>query len=135
MADAFYRPQTKVEWTSNQAFTQFKLWRKEVERILNGPLAEKTDAVKINHIYIWAGAHAETLVEARISEDGDTNVRNPTALLDLLASCLTYSTFFREAQEDFYDVKQKVGENTTTSSPESWIYTDRLNFQETQTSW
>ena len=31
-------------------------WRKEVEKIINGPLASRSDKVKINHVYIWAGA-------------------------------------------------------------------------------
>ena len=102
-----------VDWTSNQAYPHFKLWRKEVKRILNGPLADKEAAVKLNHIYIWAGAHAETLVKARVDEDPDVNLDTPTALLDLHGKCLTHSTFLREAREDFYNMKQKAGENTT----------------------
>ena len=109
-----YRPQTTVDWTSSDAYSQFKLWRKEVERIIGGPLVSRSDKVKINHIFIWAGAHAETLIEARQNEDPDLRIETPTALLDQLASCLTHTTFFREAREEFYNVRQKAGENITT---------------------
>ena len=114
MAEGYYVPQTKVDWTSNDASSQFKLWRKEVERIINGPLASRSDRVKLNHVYIWAGAHAESLIEARLNENPELNITAPTALLDQLAACLTHATFFREQREEFYNVRQKVGENTTT---------------------
>lgn len=114
MAENVYIPHTKIDWTANNVFAQFKLWRKEVERIIGGPLAEKTDEVKINHIYIWAGAHAETLIEARQNEDPTVKIKKPKQLLDELALCLTHSTFFREIREQFYVVKQKPNENTTT---------------------
>ena len=52
MAEGHYMPQTKVDWTSNNASSQFKLWHKEVERIIGGPLAARADRVKLNHIYI-----------------------------------------------------------------------------------
>lgn len=109
-----YIPQTKVEWTSKGAFSQFKLWRKEVERIVNGPLAGKSNQIKINHIYIWADAHAESLIEARCNEDPTLIIITPKQLLGQLAVCLTYSTFFREVREDFYNVHQDPDENTTT---------------------
>ncbi len=78
MAEGVYQSQTKVDWT---AFQQFKLWRKEVERIINGPLEGKSDEVKMNHIYIWAGAHAEQLIKARTSEDEILEIKDPKALL------------------------------------------------------
>ena len=81
-AESHYMPQTKVEWTSNNAFSQFKLWRKEVEWIIGGPLASRSDRVKLNHIYIWAGAHAESLIEARLHDDPELRITTPTALLD-----------------------------------------------------
>ena len=114
MNDQRYRPMTTVDWASNQAFAQFRLWRKEVERILNGPMNGEDDEVKLNTVYIWAGAHAETLVEASQAEEPDLKIDNTKQLLDCLASCLTHSTFFREAREDFYNAKQKAEENTTT---------------------
>ena len=46
MAEGHYMPQTKVDWTSNNASSQFKLWRKEVERIIGGPLAARSNRVK-----------------------------------------------------------------------------------------
>ena len=109
-----YKPQTRVDWTSNEAFPQFKLWRKEVDRILGGPLAAKNDAIKMNHVYIWAGAKAEQLIEARINENPDLNINTAEKLLDELSACLTHETSFREAREDFYNIKQKLSENTTT---------------------
>ena len=115
MAEGYhYTPQTKVDWTSNNVFSQFKLWRKEVERILDGPLASRSVKVKINHVYIWAGAHAESLIEARTSEDPDIRITSPTMLLNQLAACITHPTFFREQREEFYNARQKPGENTTT---------------------
>jgi hypothetical protein len=47
MAEGNYIRQTKVDWTSSNASSQFKLWRKEVN---------------LNHLYIWAAAHAESLI-------------------------------------------------------------------------
>ena len=114
MAESVYVPQTKVDWTSNNASSQFKLWRKEVERIIDGALASRSDRVKINHIYIWAGAHAESLIEAKQNEDPTLRITAPTVLLDQLAACLTHSTFFREKREEFYNVRQKAHENTTS---------------------
>ena len=112
-ANLQYKPQTKVEWGSNQAYPQFRMWRKEVERIINGPMFNDPDSVKLNTVYIWAGAHAETLIEAKQSEDPTIEVDTATQLLDTLAECLTHTTFFREAREDFYNTRQKPGENTT----------------------
>lgn len=115
MAEGFqYKPQTKVDWGSGQAYQQFRMWRKEVERILNGPMHGDSDTVKLNTVYIWAGAHAETLIEAKQSEDPTVEVKTPKQLLDTLADCLSHTTLFREAREDFYNAHQKVGENTTT---------------------
>ena len=101
--ESHYVPQTKVNWTSNNAASQFRQWRKEVERIIDGPLASRSDRVKLNHIYLWAGAHAESLIEARQqNEDPELRITTPTALLDQLATCLSHSTFFREKREEFY---------------------------------
>lgn len=113
MAENNYVPQTKVDWTPSNASSQFKLWTKEVERILGGPLHSRSDRVKLNHVYIWAGAHAESLIEARLNEDPELRITTPTALLDQLAACITHSIFFREKREEFYSVRQKVDENTT----------------------
>ena len=114
MAENHYMPQTKVDWTSNNASSQFKLWRKEVERIIGGPLASRSDRVKINHIYIWAGAHAESLIEARLNEDPELRITTPKELLDQLTKCLTHSILFREKREEFYTARQKIDENTTS---------------------
>ena len=113
MAENHYMPQTKVDWTSNNASSQFKLWRKEVERIIGGPLAFRSDRVKMNHIYCWAGAHAEYLIEARLNEDPELRITTPAELLDQPAKCLTHSTLFREKRGEFYTARQKIDENTT----------------------
>ena len=112
--DNYYVPQTKIDWKSNDAISQFQLWKKEVNRIINGPLATKSNAVKVNHIFIWAGAHAESLIEARQREDPNLNVTTPEGLLTALARCITYETMYREAREKFYTVHQLPNENTAT---------------------
>ena len=96
-----YKPQTLVDWTSNEAYTQFRRWKKELERIVGGPLADANAAVKLNHVYIWAVAHAEQLVEARQSEDPELTIDTVSKLLSCLEECLTHTTHFREAREDF----------------------------------
>ena len=60
-----YMPQNKIEWTSNQAYSQICLWKKEVERIYIGPMSGNDHAVKLYTVYIWAGAYAETLMDAK----------------------------------------------------------------------
>ena len=55
MAEGHYMPQTKVDWTSNNASSQFKLWHKEVERIIGGLLAARSDRVKLNHSNFTSG--------------------------------------------------------------------------------
>ena len=90
MADCYsYKPQSKVDWTSAKAHSQFRMWRKEVDRILGGPMNSQSDAVKLNTVFIWAGAHAENLVEARQNEDPTLKIENPKQLLDCLENCLT----------------------------------------------
>ena len=69
MADHNYTPQTKGDWISVNATSQFKLLRKEGERIIGGPLASRSDGVKLNHVYTWASAQAESLIDARINRD------------------------------------------------------------------
>ncbi len=113
MATSSYTPHTKVDWEADDSILHFKKWRKEVERIVNGPLNEDDDAVKINHIFIWACGNAENLIDASLSEDSDLTVDTPAKLLDLLEKCLTHTTYFREARDKFYLLKQIEGENTT----------------------
>ena len=88
--------------------------RKEVERIIGGTLASRSDRVKLSHVYTWAGAQAESLIDARINEDPELTITTPAALLDQLVACLTHSTFFREKREEFYNVQKKAGNNTIT---------------------
>ena len=90
MAENHYMPQTKVDWTSNNASSQFKLWRKDVERIIGGPLVSRSDRVKTSHIYIWAGANAESPIEARLNEDPELRITTPAELLDQLVPCTFY---------------------------------------------
>ena len=70
--------------------------------------------VKLNHIYIWAGAHAESLIEAQLNEDPELRINKTIALLNQLATCLTHSTYFREQREEFYSNHQKGRENNST---------------------
>ena len=71
------------------------------------------DEVKLNTVYIWAGAYAETLVEATQAENPEFRINTVEALVTCLEECLTHSTFFCEAREDFYNIRQRPGENTT----------------------
>ena len=68
--------------------------------------------VTINYVYISAGAHVESLINARLNEDAELRITTSTAHLDHLAACITHSTFFTEKREELYGVRQKV-ENTT----------------------
>ena len=111
---AVYVPQTKVDWRSKDAIQQFRIWRKEVERILGGPMDGQSAKVMLNHVYIWAGGEAETLVEAKEAENPSIDLETPAKLLDCLQSCLEHSTYFREARDQFYNLKQKPEENTTS---------------------
>ncbi len=55
-------------------------------------------------MYISAGAHAESLIEAQTSEDPDIRITSPSMLLDQLAVCITHPTFFREQRENLNPV-------------------------------
>ena len=112
MAGASYKPQTTVDWTSQQAYNQFRSWKREVERIINGPMHNEVDSVKLNTVFIWAGALVEQIVEAKQAEDNRV-IENVPQLLQCLDDCLTHATHFREAREDFYTATQRPGEGTT----------------------
>ena len=99
MAEGFYQPKTEVQWNTSEAFGQFQKWKREVTRILDGPLEAKGDKVKVNHVFIWAGADAEELVESKKKEDPSLKLDTPQQVLDCLESCITHSTYFREARE------------------------------------
>ena len=130
----YYAPQTQVDWTSREAYTQFLMWKKEVNRIVNGPLHEEDDAVKLNHVFIWAGAHVEQLIEAKQAEDTNLKIEKVSDLLTCLDEILTHPTHFREAREDFYNGKQKHGENTTVFIVASLSCIDKENSRVDQTS-
>ena len=110
--EGFYQPQAKVDWESAEAFSQFKEWKREVELILEGPLHQKPDKVKMNHVLIWAGGKAVRLIDSRKSENPDLKIETAEALLENLQACITHDTFFREAREQFYGVRQQPGEKT-----------------------
>ena len=103
-----------MDLTSTEAYTQFRRWKKEVERIVGVTLADRSAAVKLNHVYIWAGPHAEQHVEARQSEDPELAIDTVSKLQFYPEECLTHTTHFREAREDFYHSRQIPIENTTT---------------------
>ena len=114
MADGLgqYTPKTTVDWRSREGFRQFHLWKSEVERILNGPLEDRSESVKVNHVYIWAGGQAEQLVKSRKKERPNTSDATVKGLMDILESFVTPITLFREAREEFYAAKQEPDENT-----------------------
>lgn len=112
MAEATYKPASKVDWASTEAYSQFKVWRKEVERICKGPFAKMTDEVKVHHIFIWAGGLAEEWFDSKVEEDPDIPQKTPQDVLEILEGCLTHSTSFREARREFFRMEQDDGENT-----------------------
>ena len=52
-------------------------------------------------------------MEAKQTENPELRTDTIEALLTCLEECQTHSSFFREAREDFYNVRHKPGENTT----------------------
>ena len=89
--------------------------------------------VKLNHIYIWAGAQAESLIEAQLNEDPELRINKTTALLNQLATCPTHSTYFREQREEFYSNIRKVEKIVQPIFPESWRYIVKPNSPTTLT--
>ena len=92
-----HKPQPMVSWWNGLqkgAYAQFRRWKKEIERIVGGPLADAPAAVKLNHVYIWAGANADQLVEARQSEDPDLIIDTVSKFLTCLEECLTHINHF-----------------------------------------
>jgi len=104
-------PHTKVNWTSTTAYLDFRRWRKEAERILNGSLSEKNDACKVNMIFMWGGAEVEDLIDGVKRLDPDLDLDKPKALLDQIGACLTHTTSFRDARKAFFHLEQQQGEN------------------------
>ena len=113
-ATTSYMPQTKVAWCAKDSLQNFKVWRREVERIIGGPMKDNEEDVNLNHVFIWAGGEAETLAEAKQAEDPALKIEKPKDLLDCLEKCLTHSTYFREARDDFYNMRQNPEDNITT---------------------
>ena len=89
--------------------------------------------VKLNHIYIWAGAQAESLIEAQLNENPELRINKTTALLNQLPTCLTHSTYFREQREEFYSNIRKVEKIVQPIFPESWRYIVKPNSPTTLT--
>jgi hypothetical protein len=86
-------------------------------------------------VYIWAGAHAESLIEARTSEDPDIRITSPSVLLDQLAACITHPTFFREQWEEFYNTyTSKAKQNITVVDICHIIVTDIRHITVTEIS-
>lgn len=74
------------------------------------------------------GAQAESLIEARLSEDHEMTIATPTVLLEQVSACLTHSTFFREKREEFYNVHRKLLRILRPTSLELWTCMAKLNF-------
>ena len=109
-----YKPKKLLRRPSKGAYAQFRRWKKEVERIVGCLLADATDAVKLNHVYISAGANAYQHVQARQSEDSQVTIDTVSKLLSCLDECPTHTTHLREEREDFYNSEQTPGENIIT---------------------
>ena len=102
-----------------EIYSQFRSWRKEVERIINGLLHAENDTVKLNTVYIWAGVHAKTLVEARQADDPRLEIKTAAQPLDCLDRCSTLATFFRESRETPTALNRSVVRTQPVSIAES----------------
>lgn len=70
-----YKPLSKVDWASSQAYVQFRIWRKEVERIINGPMHAEDDTGNLSTVFIWVVAHVARLVGVRQRTQNDHILR------------------------------------------------------------
>ena len=135
MALPYYKPQTQVDWNSKEAYSQYRLWRKEVLRIVNGPLHDKDNGVKLNHVFIWAGAYVEELVEAKQAECPELKIDTVESLLACLDSILAHPTLFREAREESFMAPNKSREKIPApTTADFWSSTNGQNSQPKQTS-
>lgn len=48
-------PTPKFEWDSTNLPDQWRKFKSHVELIFNGPLKEKSEAVKVNYLLLWIG--------------------------------------------------------------------------------
>jgi hypothetical protein len=98
-----------------------------VERIVGGPLATQVDAVKLNHVYIWAGAQAEMLIDVPLGETPDLRIETVTQFLDQLQACIFHE--IAEKQENNY-IRYGSGQTRmpSLSLPEFWSCTKSASF-------
>ena len=68
--------------------------------------------MKLNHVYTWASAQAESLIDARINRDPELTI-TPAAVLDQLAACHTLYFLSRKTSR-ILQRTGKDGKNTTT---------------------
>ena len=105
----FYKPDTTVDWETPDSRSKFLRWKREIKRTMAGPLHDLPDDVKVNHVFLWAGPGAEDLLLAKKNVD-ELKAKDVDDALEMLESLMTYTTYFREARENFYQLQQKPGE-------------------------
>ena len=108
-----YRPSTTVNWTAKNVIQTFKIWRK-VERIIEGPMKEMNNMVKVNHVFIWVGGDAETRVESKQEKDHVPEIKDGASFLNTLQNCLKHCTYFGGARDDVYNLQQFPDEGITS---------------------
>ena len=126
MADCYrYMPQTTVEWTSSQAYWQFRLWQTEAERITNSPMHRDADSVKLNTVYIWLVLMTcRNSCGSQKSEDLALTIETVNQLLDCISQCLTHSMFFeKQGKISIISNKNQVRMRplSTVESWNSWL--------------
>ena len=53
-----------LDWTNDNGLMEcFRMWKKEVEILFQGPLTGANDAVKCNYIIYWSGDTGRELVD------------------------------------------------------------------------
>ena len=63
-----------MDWTNDAGLDEhFRKWKKCVEILFKGLLAELTGAVKCNYIIYWSGDHGMDLVDKWITENSITD--------------------------------------------------------------
>ncbi len=61
MAETYGLPTPSIDWNSQDAPNAFRKFKNLCELMFEGPLADKTEAVKIRYLLIWAGEEGQEL--------------------------------------------------------------------------
>ena len=63
-----------LDWTGDNGLMEcFRMWKKKVEILFQGPLTGANDAVKCNYIIYWSGETGMELVDKWETEDKITD--------------------------------------------------------------